>query len=175
MGALLALILHVGKKQKVFGSSNVPLLTLGGQTAILAVTRIDASRLQGVKIRDIFGIFNWSGKTTGEGPIYYGFADGRLSIAEIAETFNADPQVIDDVPASEQAERRVIVIGTMPEVDTVQLNVDDHWHKMMWPTSWTIPESVAFNVFAFNRGSGSLTTGTLLRFDGMFNTEWLED
>ncbi len=159
--------------QKVYSFATVTLSTLGGGVAILGNTRIDATRLQGCRLKDIFGTFNWEGKAANEGPVYYGFCAG-LTVAQIAEVFNADPQSQDD-PTGDESMQRLIVVGQMPFADQSDIIEDDHWHKLMWPSSWQIREGDTFDVFAFNRDSGALTTGALLHFDGMFNTEWRQD
>ncbi len=163
----------MSEKQKVYTFQTITLSTLAAATAILASTKIDATRLQGAKLNDIFGRFSWAGKTVGEGPVYYGFCNG-LSLTEIAAVFAADPQSQDD-PNGDDAMQRLIVIGEMSLNDVAALNTDDHWHKLLWPTSWEIREGETFDIFVFNRDGSSLTTGAVLKFNGMFNTTWRQD
>ncbi len=173
MGALLALVLHSTVKQKVYSFQTITLSTLAAATAMIGSTKIDATRLQGAKISDIFGRFSWAGKTVGEGPVYYGFSQG-LSLTEIQNVFAADPQSQDD-PNGDQAMQRLIVVGEMSLNDAAGLDVDDHWHKIMWPSSWEVIEGSTFDVFVFNRDGSALTTGAVLKFNGMLNTEWRQD
>ncbi len=175
MGALLGLILHSGRQQKVYSFATITLGTLAAGTAIVGATRLDGSREQGCKMRDIFGKFTWEGKTVGDGPVYYGLAPSSMTTALIAQVFNADPQSIFDETSTEEAMRRLIVVGEMPLNQAAAINEDDHWHKIMWPTSWDFPEGEGLNIFVFNREGGALASGALLHFDGMFNTTWLED
>ncbi len=163
----------MSNKQKVYSFQTLTLSTLAAATALLGGTKIDASRLQGCKIIDIFGAFTWHSKTTTEGPVYYGFTNG-MSITEIAAVFAADPQSQDD-PTGDDSMRRIIVVGSMEKDLSIQPDDNSLWRKIMWPKSWEIREGETFDIFAFNRDSGALTTGTELRFDGMFNTEWRQD
>ncbi len=160
-------------QQKIYSFQNLGLGTLGAATALIGSTKIDATRLQGAKIKDIFGAFHWDGKTSGDGPVYFGFCNG-LSTSEIAAVFAADPQSQDD-PSGDAANQRLIVIGQMGIIEQNDLIEDDHWHKLMWPTSWEIREGETFDIFAFNREGSALATGTTLRFNGMLNTEWRQD
>lgn len=165
----------MSNKQKVYTFVNLSLSTLGAATAILNGTRIDGTRLQGAKIKDIFGSFTWEGKTVGDGPVYYGFSNG-MSTDEIAAAFASDPQSQDD-PSGDAAMQRLIVIGEMPINLAAQIQeaASDDWHKLVWPTSWEIREGETFDVFAFNREGSALASGTILHFDGMINTEWRQD
>ncbi len=163
------------KEQKVYDTQFIALGALAAATAVIAATKIDATREQGCRIKDIFGIMTHNGKTAGQGPVYYGFADANLSVAEIAEIFEADPQSQDDVPATEQIDRRIIVVGQAPHPEAIQEIANEKWERLMWPSSWVLKEGGGLNIFAFNRGTGTLTTGMVTRFDGMFNTVLLED
>ncbi len=135
----------------MYGFLNQSLGTLAAQTAITSTTRIDSSRLQGCRIVDIFGRFSFSGKTSGDGPVYYGFSHGDLSVGDIAEVFASDPQSQDDT-AGEDAMRQIIVIGVMPKTATSSGATQDmtRWTKLTWPSSWVIREGQNFNTFAFN-------------------------
>ncbi len=175
MGSALLILLHTGKQTKVYSFTNTTLSTLAAATAVKQSLKVDASRLQGERIKDIFGKFTWEGKTVGDGPVYYGFCVDSLSVTEIAEIFNADPQSQVDTPDTERSMRRLIVVGEMPIAQAAAINEDDHWHKIMWPTSWKIQEGEGLCVFAFNRESSALASGTILHFDGMINGEWMED
>ncbi len=163
----------MSKTQRTFSFQKIALSTLGPATAMLGSTKIDTTRLQGVKKLEIFGRFSYDGKTTLEGPVYYGFSAG-MAIAEIAALFAADPQDQDD-DAGDAAMHKVMVIGEMQFVDTVAQDSNDKWFKFKWPQSWVVREGEDFSIFAFNRDSGALTTGATLRFDGMFNYEWRQD
>lgn len=160
----------------LYSRNTLTLSTLGQNTALVASTKIDGTRLQGVKIIDIFGAFSMDGKTTGEGPIYYGFVVNDLTVAEIAEAFAADPQSQDDDPATSRADRKLIVVGQYGEAATSsQIAAQEQkWEKQMWPKSWVIREGNGFNIFAFNVGA-ALTTGTVIRWDGVIKSEWRQD
>ncbi len=116
------------------------------------------------------------GKTTAEGPVYYGFCDGNLSLTEIAEVFASDPQSEEDDPAGDRANRRLIVHGQWGQAtlsdETAGALVP--WKRLLWPRSWVIREGNSLNAFVFNVGGG-LTNGTVARWDGVFQTEWMDD
>lgn len=160
----------------LYDESVVNLGVLTGLTAVLGTTKIDASRLQGVQMKDIRGSMRLDGKTTSEGPIGYGFSIG-LNAVEVAACLVADPQRVDDPSSEENANFRVFPIAVAPLLFTSRAAgeiLQQPWVSFNFP-SWKIYEGVALNTWAFNYGGVALTTGAVVRFNGMYQYDWLRD
>ncbi len=151
--------------------------TLASGEAVLATTKIDGARLQGCRPKDIQYAVEWRGKTTLEGPLVYGFCEG-MTIADIAEWFDSDPQHDADPGSLEQSLRHLIIVGYIGFVTTASLfsgdRVDEYGriYRTRWP-GWEIIEGEAFNFFVLNVGI-TLTTGLLL--DGFYTVrgDWID-
>lgn len=162
-----------------FSTGNA-LSTLGAATAILFATRLDAAMLQGIKLRKIKGYLAWSAKTTAEGPLIWGICVG-VDAAEVAEALSADPQRGADPGASEQSKRKVFPIGIINRASvsndqgSAMAPVDGQKMVDWGVPSWSMLEEEALNLFVFNRGSGALTTGTLIEFGMTVVARWLDD
>ncbi len=129
-------------------------------------------------MKDIQYAVEWRGKTTLEGPLVYGFSEG-LTIAEISEYFNADPQHDADPGAMEQSLRHLLVVGYIGFVTTASLfsgdRVDDYgkMEHLRWP-GWECIEGETFDFFVFNRDTSALTSGTLIDGFCMMRGEWID-
>ncbi len=166
-------------QQRLYQFNNLALSTLAAATALTSATKIDTARLQGCRIKEIQGEFTWDGKTLDDGPIYYGFAHGDMDVTKIAAAFAADPQSQDDTDGSKEVLGKMIVVGTIPRQttssDVTPQPNSSMWRRIKWPSSWVIREGQNFNMFTFNRGGGALADGTIVRFNGIFITEWRQD
>jgi len=80
------------------------------------------------------------------GPLLIGFADGGLSLAEIEEKLEADPQSSVDVPSTEQQKRRLFILGYCNLSD---LNMLTNF-RFTTKHKWSFIEGVAMNYFAYN-------------------------
>ncbi len=153
-------------------NARLSLSTLGALTAIFSATKIDAARLEGCKPEKLKWNMDWLGKTTSEGPIYYGVCGG-MTIADVAAFFASDPQhVKDDVPMAQSLES-ILILGVMPFTRTA-LDVAEatKWRTTQWP-GWHVIEGEDINVFAFNADSGALSTGTVIDWQMQWLGDWL--
>lgn len=155
--------------------------TLAAATATTVSLQIDASRTQGVKLMQFKGAIEWDAKTVDEGPIIVGLSID-LSATEVTEALVADPQHVNDVPATEQGNRKVYPLfviarkstdgswsrGTMANDDAAEVaDLKFPWRELT--------EGQGIQLWAFNEGSGSLTTGMTLGLDWSAVQEWLRD
>jgi len=156
-------------------NNQIALLTLASGATLNAATQIDGSRLQGALVKKLKGNWRITNLANDQGPILFGFTTG-LSTAEVTEALLADPQSTDDVPANERGNRKVFPVG-MFTADTNAAPVTNNplmWRRFRFP--WPrFPESQDMAIFAHNLGGGTLTTGAIVRFDGVAVTEWLDD
>ncbi len=152
-------------------------LTVMGTLATLLVLKtslkIDTGRENGVRLKKMLMAMTFEGKTAGEGPLLYGLCLSDLSPTEIQEALNADPQKPDDVPASEQVMRKLMVIGVIPAAMTASTD-PEVYREVRFP--WKeIEEGSGLSWWVQNRDGGSLTTGTNVRFSSFAMGEWLDD
>ncbi len=141
--------------------------------AISAATTLDGAREQGVRIKQMKLGMSYKNKTAGEGPIIVGICSTTLSATEMAEALVADPQGIEDPPATEQGNRRMYPIWVIPagpsDDDTTHVleEVRYPWKEM--------DEGSGIKIFAFNIDGNTLTTGTEITVFGPVVQEWLRD
>ncbi len=129
--------------------------TLSQDVLILSVDTIHA-------IRDL---------TPGEGPIEFGVADASLSTTEIAECLDASPAHKNDVPAVEQAARKVRSIGMFGgELAHEKFN---EGRPRRVKLNWRVPASQSFpNFWVRNRSGATLTTGAIVELNNRFYCIW---
>ncbi len=156
------------------GVIDMALGALANDTAILATTKIDTSRLMGCRPKWINYAIEWRGKTTLEGPCVYGVCDD-LTIAQISEWFDADPQHDGDAGAQEASTRHAFILGYMSLVATTSQTNQvemDRIQRVRWP-GWEIIEGESLNFFVLNPGV-TLTSGTLV--DGVLEIlgDWID-
>lgn len=152
------------------------LSTLGAGAAIIAGTRIDATRLNGCKPREIHYGVSIRGKTTDQGPLLYGLSVG-LSAGEIGEWFSADPQSRKDADELEQSQRKVLVLGHIHKEVTSGADgnaVPDGLQSVDWP-GWEVIEGETLNTFVLNADGSALSTGTIVDLFTEILGEWLND
>ncbi len=112
------------------------------------------------------------GLVVGEGPILVGLAHGDLSITEIKEAIQASPTNRGDIVAREQARRPVRRIGMFNPQTTggsLQLN---HGEKVRTVVKMYLAEGIELNAWAFNLSGSVLTTGAVIRTEGVLFGEW---
>ncbi len=151
---------------------------LASEAAVIDGTLIDPSRLQGSKIRKLKAWCYLKSKTVDEGPVVCGFSIGATAV-EVAEALVADPQRHEDVGKSEEGNRKVFPIwvfgknvisspGSTP-------NGDSHWLRDVGFPSWTVPEGVGLDFFAFNADANPLTAGGSVEWGYTAITIWERD
>ncbi len=149
----------------------IALLTLANVTAIIGNLDIDSTREQGVILKQFKAAFSLVGNTAGEGPIVYGLCT-ELTALEVAEAMNADPQFMDDVPASEQANRRVFPVG----IFNSNANSSEHHDLEEVHYPWKeVPENQTLKWFVFNGSGAALTTGAVATIVAAAVTDWMRD
>ncbi len=143
------------------------------QTVSTIPMRQDSARNQGVRIKKLMGAVDYNAKTAGDGPLLFGLAHA-LSATEIAEALNADPQDSNNVPATEQGNRRVMVLGVIPKIATASPFDIVPYRTIRFP--WKeLPEDTNMFFWVQNKDTGTIQTGTLVRFSYIIVQEWLDD
>ncbi len=149
--------------------------TLTTNNAVVAVTRIDANRLNGCTIRKARYNIDIKGKTADEGPLLYGLSVG-LTVTEIGGMFTADPQSKADEDEEDKSQRHAVFWGVIPKtfVATATDNMNAvNWRNGKWP-GWDIIEGQAIETFVLNVGA-QLTTGTVVTMVTEFLGDWRND
>ncbi len=113
-----------------------------------------------------------TGHTAAEGPIQVGFAHGDLAVAEIKECIESDLSDPNDIIQRERARRPVRTVGYLRQADATP-QVIDGGEKQRTPLRFKLGDGNAINVWASNRSGAQLTTGTIIRCDGVIYGRWL--
>ncbi len=158
-----------------WSTGSLALATLAASTALLEPTKVDASREQGFRVTKIETMVGFTGKTAGEGPILWGLAFGQTA-AEIEEAIEDDPQGMQNaanVELQEHQNRPVWPIGILDPAAVA--GVIDEGKVIVLRPNWSAPEGGTMDFFAYNFGSGTLTTGTVMRYVYKLFGVWLRD
>ncbi len=110
----------------------------------------------------------------GDGPIYFGVADGELTVAEIAEVLNqTGPLNRNDNARSEQSLRKVEILAVFGPGQSNGTG-DKAWQgPIVTKPRWTYSNPNGWAYFAFNQSGGALVTGTILRFRAKHYGVWV--
>ncbi len=155
---------------------NITLGALGGNDAILGVTKIDASKRQGFRIVKSDWFLTLTGKTTAEGPIMIGVCC-NMNAAEVEAAIEADPQgrTDDETRGKGTFIKLLMVLGLL---DTAFPTPDGgrvfHREVKYGKNGWSIPEGKTLSLFAYNSGS-ALTSGTVVLFSAEHFGVYLRD
>ncbi len=147
-------------------------ITAVKQGAPLAITE-DFRMLKGKLHYELaFGTF-----VEGDGPVLLGICNDELSVTEIAEAINVDgPLGPDDRLGVEQAERAVFLLDMDPiefaarAQGDAEGNIQGH---VSIDQRWTYYNNSGWSLFAYNMGSGGLTTGGLIRLNATYYGVWV--
>ncbi len=147
--------------------------TLQPRTAMRATSKIDAGRLQGFRVLRTEYFIVLRGVVIAFDNILVGLA-ADLSIAEIKEAIEADPQRSNDPNLSEQAKRPLWPLELMGAA-SVTLN-GNLYAKGVHKLGWSIPEGVSLFWFVFNMDDiDQLTTGLNIQIIAKHFGVWLKD
>ncbi len=155
-------------------SVSVLLSTLAADAVISAAINIDAGRERGVFLKKFKVAMDWDVKTDGEGPLRWGIASTSLTNAEIAECLIADPQNDNDVPASEQARRKVMTVGVIPRNGAGSSQDRLKLQTVNWP--WKkLDEGEGIKFWVMNDDSDALSDLAIVNWAYVAVQEWLDD
>ncbi len=159
-------------KYRTYQHVSLSLSTLAAKTSIKADTKIDGSNAKGVRLGKIRYAVTHIGITATEGPFLYGLCAKNLTVAELDECIDADPSFDDDTPAMEQAERKVVVLGSVAQSAPQESGVVP-WRSAKW--FWDLPENEGLQFFVRNQDTSPLMTGSVFKFMALFMGVWLRD
>jgi len=166
--AAIGLAKHGGKPKRRYSLKRVritperSLTTLGSDTVLIAT--ISGTGDLSYRAVTVKGTWTLSGLTAGEGPITVGYAHSDYTVAEIKECLEANLSVNQGEKISnERANRLVRVVGTFAPTANSALN---DGKPIKTRLNWLISVSDSVNLFAFNEGTGALTTGATVNLQG---------
>lgn len=108
--------------------------------------------------------------TAKEGPIVVGVAHGDLSVTEIKEATEAEMTDPDDIIARERARRPVRTIGVFDgETENEKLNDGRMLRTKM---KFSVGDGHQPVLWAKNKDTAQLTTGTLIKVNGVLYGRW---
>jgi len=155
----------------------IALGTLAANTAILGVTKIDASLENGFRCLKVQLTANMIDKTAAEGPIDLYLAFNPDNAAWCIESLDADPQSRFDRNSIEPAMRPLFFIGTFSwaMLEGLLGDVGGALPIEVKP-QWSAPEGGSMSFVAVNRSpTSALTTGAKILIRAKYFGVWLED
>ena len=149
----------------------IALGTLANVTAIIGNLNMDATRDQGVFIKQFKAAFTIRDATASEGPVMFGLCT-ELTAVEVAECLNADPQGSEDTDASDKANRKVFPLGIFQH--TTNSGAQHMLEEVNYPFK-ELPEGATLKWFVFNVSGATLTTGGVATMVAVVVQEWMRD
>ncbi len=153
----------------------VALGTLGSVTAITNGLNGNnfTEDFQCISVDGTWTVDNWT-NVTADGPLTVGYANSDYSVTEIKEALEVNLLGPANMIERERASRRVRAVGTFSEgvggqVRFMQLN---NGMPIRTKLNWLISSGKEINLFAFNEGSGALTTGAIVNVNGKMYGRW---
>ncbi len=145
--------------------------TLANNTAIIGNTNIDATREQGIRLKQLKAGYLLTGQTGDEGPLIYGWCL-ELTAVEVAEAILADPQDSEDTNAKDNANRKVFPVGIFGVSTQIEMNRDLKEVNFPWKE---IIEGATLKWFVFNASGSTFTTGAVAHLFAATVQEWARD
>ncbi len=160
-------------QMRSYDSVEITLSTLAAGAVLKGALKIDGGREQGVRISKMKAACMISGITTGDGPLVIGLCNVDLSVAEIAEAFDADPQKELDTPASEQVMREIFPIWAQGKQSQQGADI---WPYRSIRYPWkNVIEGNGLAWFVVNHDASALQTGGIVNIESVTIGEWLHD
>ncbi len=128
----------------------IDIASLAAVTGVVGLSRIDASRANGFRTVAQKGIITCDGTYTTTptgGPVAVGFTNASHSLAEIEESIENDPQSRDDLPAEEQAGRKIYWLGYLSPAPNA---MGQNWVSVNLRHKATVIEGQSLTYFAYN-------------------------
>ncbi len=146
--------------------------TLAAGTSIKTNLKIDGNREQGCRISKIRYALSVVAKPA-LGPILYGLCSADLTVAELDECLDSNPEQPNAVPEQEEAMRQVVPFGLIPKglIETVT-NIMPYMRGSWF---WEVPEGQGLQFFCRNQDDAALTGATLIDFSAFISGVWLDD
>lgn len=155
--------------RRVNTSTDLALGTLGTATAI--ATGLTGAADTDYRVLSISGTFTVDGATALEGPWVVGWAHSDYSVAEIKECLEASASIsIGDKIANERSNRLVRKVGAFTVLSASESLNDGKPIKTR--LNWAINAAKEVNLFAYNDGNTTLTSGAVVKFNGDL---WVRD
>ncbi len=161
------------KSYKSYDDASMNLSTLAAGTSIKVSLKADSAREQGVRIKKIRYIVNMIGKQNDEGPLRYGLCSSDLTIAQLDECLDSDPQHAGEVPGTEEANRQVVLLGAFGRNTTSTQNDPSTLRSAKW--FWDVIEGTGLQFWVRNDHTIALTTGCAFDFHSFMSGDWLDD
>lgn len=149
-----------------------PVITLGTLANITvvegALTPSSTDKYRAVSHSCIWSLKNF---TPGEGPIMIGYAFSDYTVAEVKECLESQASIAPGGKIeNERANRLVRIVGAFPGAAADEVLNDGKPIKTR--LNWSIPIGDSVDIFAYNEGGSTLTTGGLIEADGDL---WVKD
>ncbi len=149
-------------------------LTLGTLTSNVAIPvslLAGAALTEDLYIMSIDGYWSLDGQTALEGPFVFGYNHGDLDAGEIGEALDASPRGPGDIIAIERARRPVRRAGQFSVKDALP-EIPADGEAIRTKCRFTVESGKAIEMFVMNRGSATLTTGSVVDCNGTIYGRW---
>ncbi len=113
--------------------------------------------------------WNIAGMTEPEGPIIVGYNHSDYTVTEIKECLEAGTSISVGLKVEQEQSNRLV-----RRVGSLESGLDDlnDGKPVKTRLNWLMPIGKSVEMFAYNDGSGTMTTGAILRINGSM---WVKD
>ncbi len=147
--------------RRVRVTPELALVTLATDTAIVAGST--GAAVGTYRLVSTIGTWAMVGATGGDGPITVGFAHSDYTVTEIKECLESFISIDRGKKVeNERSNRLVRIVGVLDQLQN-RLN---NGNPIKTRLNWVMQPGDICNIFAYNEGTGSLTTGAVLHYQG---------
>ncbi len=133
--------------QNLYDNVELDISSLAAITGVVGASKIDGSRLMGFRTLMQEGSIAYESAALVGGPILVGFAGPALSLTQIEEAIEADPQSSVNTVPVEQVSRPIFILGILEAVAKASVSSIRSFKKKF---QWSYPEGAQMNFFAYN-------------------------
>ncbi len=159
--------------QNLYDNVEIDISALAAITGVIATSKIDGSRGMGFRTLMQEGSLEYESAALVGGPVLVGMAGPSLSLTEIEEAIEADPQSSVDRPAVEQISRPIFILGFLQAVAKASVKSATTFRKKF---QWSFPEGTQLTFFAYNTDlTTAIGASTQIKIFCKHTGVWLRD
>ncbi len=150
-------------------TNSFPLLTLADATVLAGGTTTALGEDLFIISVDLYASIR--GLTSGEVPLFVGFAHNDLTVTEIKEALSANLANPDDIIQKERSRRPVRRAGQFGRSGFTDLDLNNGVVVRV-PIRFTVGNSFELDIWVLNESGAALTTGATIEYQGVIYGRW---
>ncbi len=152
-------------------TTELALGTLASDVAV--VTSLTGNSDAQYRAISVSSTYSMVGITAGDGPITVGLAHSDYTVTEIKENMESAAAISPGLKIEQERTNRLVrVVGTLRPAGVGLGSFLNDGEPVKTRLNWLLPIGKSVNLFAFNEGTGALSTGAIVHMSGKI---WVAD